>query len=78
MPEPAPRTPGFPVPLWPDTLPGPQETSFTVMGPQRAEYSDVLTGPTARAGDGTHRAGRVFVFLHLYARSNLKFSRRGI
>ena len=49
MPEPrhmSVRTPGVPVPLWPSTLPLPQETTVAVAGPTRAQFSDVLTGPT--------------------------------
>lgn len=49
MPEPghiSVRTPGIPPPLWPPSLPLPQETSVRVTGPARAQFNDVLTGPT--------------------------------
>jgi hypothetical protein len=34
-----------PPPLWPDTLPDPQGDSLRVIGPPRAEYSEMLKGP---------------------------------
>ena len=43
-----PRASG-PPPLWPDTLPDPQEDGFSVTGPQRAEVADVLAGVTRLA-----------------------------
>lgn len=50
-----------PPPLWPDTLPNPQDDSLRVMGPPRVTYSEPLSGPV-RARVTARTAPMEFLF----------------
>lgn len=46
MPDPREVRSVSPPPIWPADLPAPQSDSMRIVGPLRAEYCDVLSGPT--------------------------------